>query len=188
MFFVETLEEQVVNQRLRDFYGNHVAVDKPRFRVAFSDDQYEKRYVEERMSEHGIIVPVKAIETCPKYAWLHGQWMVERLIPNFYKDVMEGEYVYECMWAFPENLPLNWEAVWKFVSDFHNVTRPNIPRSQKECDYIEAQQLEKEKKITRDMIDTTPLETSLNDGSAEYFSGKINYKPSEQDNKILGKG
>lgn len=182
MFFVETLEEQVINTRLRDIYGLHVAIERPRFRVAFSDDQHEKRHVEEITTEAGIIVPVNEIRLMPKYPWLYAQWIVERLIPNYYKDVMEGEYVYECMWAFPPDLPLNWEAVSRLLFEFHNVVHSR-PRNQKECDEAEAKSLEKEKTVIRDMIDTTPLETSLNDGSAEYYSGAIDYRPSVQDEK-----
>lgn len=186
MFFVETLEETVINQRLRDIYGTHVACGKAHFRVAFSNDQLENRFVGEEITEHGIIIEVNAIKTVKKYPWLDNQWMVERCMPNRHVDVIEGQYIYECMWAFPENLPLRWEPVFHFVSSFMQGPISNTPKTQKECDYQEAEHMAKEKAFVLNMLTTTPLETSLNDGSAEFYSGAIDYRPSEQEKKENG--
>ena len=171
---VETIEQTVINIRLEETYGRHPAINKARWRVAFSDDMLERRVVENELG--------KEIRTVRKYPWLEGQWVIERLIPNIYPDVVGGDYLYECAWALPESRALYWEPIRDFVSYIMS-GKTSAPKNQKECDALEQAQLEKAKQEVRDSIDTTVLETALNDGNAEYYDGRVDYRPSEQENK-----
>lgn len=169
-----------INNLLVLMYGTNVNISKANFRLIMAGNCFEKRAGE--LSLNGIYLrdDVKLVE---KYPWLDdGQWIVERLIPNPWSDVMEGGWTYECIYAFPNNLFPIWKAVDHVI---HCLFSPKGPRTQKEADYLEVERMEIEKKRIRNMLDTTTLETSLNDGSAMSFSNVkgIDYRPSKQEEK-----
>lgn len=169
------VEAKQINDRLQLMYGTNVNVNKANFRLILAGNCYEKRAGEIQLN--GIFLK-DAVKEIKKYPWLSdGQWIVERLIPNSFQDVMEGGWSYECIYAFPYNLFPIWRAIEHLI---HCLFNPSGPRTQKEADYNEAERILAEKQKIRDMLDTTVLETSLNDGNAISYSNTkgISYRPS----------
>lgn len=103
-----------INQRLRDFYGLDLESSNQRYRIVWSDDQYEKRRgTFNKITSNGIFInSTTGVMLVPKYKYIPHQWVLERLY-----DVPEGTDLiekksYEPIWAFGDNDPRNcWDAV-----------------------------------------------------------------------------
>lgn len=185
MNFAYIAETEITNERLKKLYGTHTVTNKANFRLVFADDQIEKRKGTFKQYYGDVFIrEVSGIQEVPKYPFFTGQWILERLVPNVMKDEIDGDYSYEPVYAFPQNIYPIWKAIDFFLFHLFN-PKANLPRTQKEADYQENERIEKEKQRTRDMLDTTPLETSLNDGSAMSYSNTqgIDYRPSKQGEK-----
>jgi hypothetical protein len=176
-----SIEAKVMNDRLLEMYGRHLSTDKANFRVTWSEDQFEKRFGTFNVYYGDVFVREEVgIRSVPKYEYLDHQWVVERLHPNYYKDVMEGEYIYEPLWAFPKNLPLKWEAIDYCVKmalkllpiDYEKRT----PQTEKEAINQDNQRKAEEVKEARreldNISDPSELELRLKDGDAVSLSGK----------------
>lgn len=181
MEFAHLEEVRIINERLEKIYGRHVAINKPIFRLVFGPDQIEKRLSTKSFYIGEIFLREQTgIFELPKYDYLTESgrvWIVERLISNQHPDVYDGNYTYEPVYAF-KIFPI-WRAV-EFM--LFNLFNPKGPKSQKEAEYRDNEKKEKEKAEIKNMLDTTPLETSLHDGSAKSFSNTegIDYRPSQQ--------
>lgn len=79
MELVETIES--INAQLVRFYGNEPqADDKPRFRVVFSDDQFEKRLTNQTDEGFDLLYP--EVRLLPKYRqYIQAKYILERLVP-----------------------------------------------------------------------------------------------------------
>ena len=191
MQLTQLTEAYVINNRLEEFYGKHTVANKARFRVVWSTEQIEKRRGTFNVFHGDIFLREETgIREVEKYPFFPNCWVVERLHGNVYPDVLDGEYIYEPLFTFPEGLPLNWRAVDLVVKHALKLVTidkdEDIPRTEKEAVHRYDKQIEKEKQNTRDMLDTTSLETALNDGNAISFSnteGK-DYRPSKLIEKI----
>lgn len=103
-----------INQRLRDFYGIDLDSSNQRYRIVWSDDQYEKRRGDfNHIDSNGQFQKlVSGVCLVPKYKYLPHQWVLERLY-----DVPEGTELiekksYEPVWAFGDKDPREyWDAV-----------------------------------------------------------------------------
>jgi len=186
------ITKEACNERLLEQFGRHLSTDLPRFRVVWAPDELEKRTTE--LTDAGLYVEgFKQIREMPKYRWLGDQWVVERLHANYHKDVFEGNYVYECLVAFPEGLPLKWEPV-EFACRKALSIIPNDdsvqPKTQKEAEYIDNEKKEKEKAAFRNMMDSTKLGSSLSDKNAQSYANNkgIDYRPSHQKAKEIVNG
>lgn len=170
-----SLEAQAINDRLLELYGKHISSDRPRFRVVWSDDQFEKRFGDFQVYAGDVYLRNEVgIREVPKYNWLENQWVVERLHDNYHQDVFDGVHTYEPLFSFPKNLPVSWEAidfVVKTALKLYTVDR-ELPKTEKEVLYRDEEAKKKESAEIRDMIELTPLQTSLNDGSAVSLTHK----------------
>jgi len=168
------IERNLINTKLENIYGKHVEANLARFRVTWAPDEIIQRHGEFWFSSGGVelSVPVNEIRTVPKYLNLGNQWIVERLIPNFYKDV-DGSYIYECLHAFPEGLPLNERAVDLLIGHiFRRVKGQTKGKlSAKDLAIQQAEHKEKEKQRVRDMIDLTATNIHLRTGSGVSLAG-----------------
>lgn len=78
MELVESIE--YINEQLIKRYGNEpFADDLPRFRVVFSDEQFEKRWVTHTPEGFELIHP--AVSEVPKYWYIKAKYILERLVP-----------------------------------------------------------------------------------------------------------
>lgn len=166
--------KETINQRLLDLYGTHPATTRARWRIIFSDDELITRRGEFEDYVEGTDVFLRKVvetRTLPKYPWLDGQWVVERLIPNRFQDLMEGDYMYECAIAFPKGLPLNWNAIHLFVNTV--MTGKERPKSPSELESEEKAHWNKAKTEMRDALGNfTVLGTLFGDKSAVVLPGK----------------
>lgn len=183
----QTVEADIINKRLGRIYGRHTDCDKQRFRVVFSNDQIITRYGTFNDYLEGTEIFIRTVtETrqVKKYPHLHERWIVERLIPNTYSDT-EGEkgtnYIYECLYAFPEGLSLNWRAVDFLIAHIFKRVKGQdklrLAKTEKELQYLEDGEREKRRQEIRDAIDSTPLQVMLHDKSATSL---VNMKEFEE--------
>jgi hypothetical protein len=173
-------ELEVLNNRLLSLYGRHIASDNQLFRVVWAPSQLEKR--KRLIDDEGRDIINGPILEIPKYYWMGNQYVVERLQENERQDVFEGSYIYECLYAFPEGLPLNWEAINRCCKiALEIIPKDDRPRTEKEARYQDDQKKEKEKQAFKNLIDTTPLDTALHDKNALSYSNTkgIDYRPSQ---------
>jgi hypothetical protein len=110
-----------LNQQLIDLYGIDTATGQAQWRIVWSDDQLEKRRTD--YSPSGIKLPHPMVYELPKYSYIKGLYVLERLVvipqPN-QDDLPDAKLSYEPMWVFQDAkgdyLPPHIQAS-KFVID-----------------------------------------------------------------------
>src|SRR5690348_12446246 len=99
MEFTHLEEVRIINERLATIYGNHVAINKPNFRLVFGPDQIEKRLATKSAYIGYVFLREETgIFELPKYEYLTEDgrvWIVERLVANQHLDIYDGNYTYE---------------------------------------------------------------------------------------------
>ena len=94
----ETIES--INKKLLDNYGTEFG-DAPRFRVVFSEDQYEKRMTDHTDEGFELIFP--EVRMLPKYKqWIKEKYILERLIPIIGETDLVTKVSYEPAWVFQD--------------------------------------------------------------------------------------
>lgn len=94
-------EIKKINRQLEAHFGINTDDMKPMWRVAWSDDQYEKRMTDR--TDAGIYLLYPEVRELPKYQWVKHRWMLERLIavPEMNRtELADVKTSYECVWAF----------------------------------------------------------------------------------------
>lgn len=108
----------VINQRLVDYFGKFD--DKPKWRIVFSEDQYENRLgTYNDYTREGIFLrEVTEVRLVPKYKqWIHKKWVLEKLVevPEVCQDEILSRLSYEPIWVFEDKkgnpLPPIWIAI-----------------------------------------------------------------------------
>jgi hypothetical protein len=96
----ETIE--YINQKLIDEYGYELnAGGLPKFRVVFSDDQFEKRLTE--YTDEGFQLLQPEVRLLPKYKqWIHAKYILERIIPIVGETDLTTKVSYEPAWVFQD--------------------------------------------------------------------------------------
>ena len=110
--------QEYVNRKLVEEYGL-VGGKDPRYRVVWSDDQFEKRKgkVNQFDANGNFIRMIDGIQLRPKYDYLPHTWVLEvwQPTPAAGPDIILEPVFYEPMWSFRDNegnpLPLVWKAV-----------------------------------------------------------------------------
>ena len=104
-FISPKADVDVFNTRLADTYGRD-DLKRPRFRLVFSEDEYEKRI--------GNFKGQIGIELAKKYTYIKSKWVMEYLI-----DCPDEINTYEPFFVFQtkneEALPVSWKALQKLV-------------------------------------------------------------------------
>jgi len=176
----DSIDAQNFNNKLRERYGIHVETLLPHFRIVFSDEQYEKQYGTHRIfSEGGIFLRGETgVRNAPKYGWLDGQWVIERLHPNNFQDVFEGAFTYEPLYAFKKGLPLNYdimELVVKAALKIIPVDVPAsvVPKTREQAQYNHNEKMSKESSDILNKLDGTAIQSALHDGGAVTVPNKV---------------
>jgi hypothetical protein len=87
-----------INKKLISHYG--VELDgRPKFRVVFSEDQYEKRWTD--CTDEGFELLHPEVRLLPKYKqWIREKYILERLIPITGETDLTVKISYEPCWVF----------------------------------------------------------------------------------------
>lgn len=151
-------EVEVINERMTRLYGLHTVKNLPNYRVVFADEKYtEKRSGTFSVHAGDIFLREETgIREVEKYPWCRNQWVVEGIIPNPHNDVYEGDYIYNIVWAFPENLPLNWLAVMRVMHAVFNHVKTFRPKNQQEISDEENLKLAARKAEARNLLEDIP--------------------------------
>ena len=92
-----------INKKLLEEYGTEF-VNSPRFRVVFSEDQYEKRWTNYTDEEFELIHP--EVRLLPKYKqFIQAKYILERLVPvpEEVETDLTTKISYEPAWVFQDN-------------------------------------------------------------------------------------
>lgn len=157
-------EAKVINERMARLWGHHLIVNKPNYQIVFADEQLtEKRCGTFDLYAGDIFLREETgIREVEKYPWVRGQWIIESLVPNPHPDVYDGDYIYNIIWAFPENLPLNWNAILKLMNAiFLNLSQKKARRTEQDDYEIEKRRIKEAKIRMRHELENIP-EKGLN--------------------------
>lgn len=89
-----------INKRLLDEYGSDIS-NKPRFRVVFSDSQYENRIMTH--SDKGLELIHPEVRLVSKYKqYIRHRYILERLTPIVGETDLVEKISYEPVWTFQD--------------------------------------------------------------------------------------
>ena len=92
---IESIDEKLLNEFGTEF-GN-----APRFRVVFSEDQFEKRWT--NTTDEGFELLQPEVRLLPKYKqWIREKYILERLIPIIGETDLVTKVSYEPAWVFQD--------------------------------------------------------------------------------------
>ena len=96
----ETIES--INERLLGEFGVELnAGGMPRFRVVFSEDEYEKRLTD--CTDEGFQLLTPEVRLLPKYKqWIREKYILERLVPIVGETDLVSKVSYEPSWVFQD--------------------------------------------------------------------------------------
>src|ERR1043166_1123060 len=113
---------ETLNERLENTYGKYE--NFPRWRIVYSEDQYEKRLTHYTSEGFELLSPV--MMELPKYKqWIHNKYILELImpIPEFQRHEVVGVLSYEPVWVFEDGrgrpLPPKWEAIQLIIKTVH---------------------------------------------------------------------
>ena len=94
----EPIEE--INKKLIQEFGYELT-GQPRFRVVFSEDQYEKRWTD--FTDDGFELLTPEVRLLPKYKqWVRAKYILERLVPVVGETDLVTKVSYEPAWVFQD--------------------------------------------------------------------------------------
>jgi hypothetical protein len=94
----ETIEN--INKKLKEEFGYELD-GRPRFRVVFSDDQFEKRWIQ--FTDEGFPLLEPEVRELPKYRqFIQQKYILERLVPVIGETDLTEKMSYEPCWVFQD--------------------------------------------------------------------------------------
>jgi hypothetical protein len=89
-----------INKKLTEEYGYEFG-NKPKFRIVFSEDEYEKRWT--NYTDEGFELLEPEVRLLPKYKqYIKAKYILERLIPVTGETDLLDKISYECLWVFED--------------------------------------------------------------------------------------
>lgn len=90
-----------INRRLSEEFGLELD-GRPRFKVVFSEDEYEQRLTD--YTDEGFILPFPEVRRLPKYKqYAHAKYILERLVPILGETDLLEKVAYEPIWTFQDS-------------------------------------------------------------------------------------
>lgn len=90
-----------INEKLLNEYGTEFG-KSPKFRVVFSEDQFEKRVMD--YTDEGFELLIPEVRLVPKYKqWIKAKYILERLVPAPEDSDLTVKVSYEPLWTFQDN-------------------------------------------------------------------------------------
>jgi len=106
---------EVLNTRLVDYFGIDTITGMAIFRISLADEQFEMRLTDS--TDSGILLLHPEVRKLPKYQWLKGLYLIERLvlIPDVNQNELPSQKLsYEPLFVFWDKdqkyLPPKWEV------------------------------------------------------------------------------
>lgn len=113
---------ETLNERLINIFGKFNG--QPKFRIVWSEDQYEKRLT--KYSKEGLELLQPQMVELPKYKqWIHNKYILEQLVPVPENQLHEltTALSYEPLWVFEDNqgnaLPPKWQAIHLLIHNLY---------------------------------------------------------------------
>lgn len=172
MLLREPIEE--INKKLKEEFGCEFG-DSPRFRVVFSEDQYEKRWTNYTNEGFELIMP--EVRLLPKYKqYIRERFVLERLVPVVGETDLTTKVSYEPAWVFQDKhgnyLPPFYDGckyvVESIFAAMHSSTKGYFAKY-KDPNITEEARLAQIKKVEEELFGN---ETSTTDALA-YGSGIV---------------
>ena len=89
-----------INAKLIEEFGYELD-GRPRFRIVFSEDEYEKRITS--YTDEGFELPVPEVRLLPKYKqYIHQKYILEHLIPMAGETDLVEKMCYNPIWTFQD--------------------------------------------------------------------------------------
>lgn len=155
---------ETLNKRLEEYFGKD-DLNRPIWRLVWSNEQYEKRLT--NYSKEGLELITPVVMELRKYPYIKDRYILERLVlvPEFQQSELPISKVsYEPMWTFEDKhgnpLPPKWEpiklvidtiylALGKEVSGYPKYRDPDSGKTPKE---LIADEQERIKKLQEDLF------------------------------------
>ena len=158
----------ITNRRLLDKYGTNLS-GMARYRVVFTNDQFEKRKSTFRDFHNGVVLirEVEEVRTVPKYPYAKDCYILEAL------NRCEGEEVldhngYEPLFIFRDKNDNPLDPVWRVIEMVVHVSLHPEKLSPSDFDDKERKEYEKELEYLEQYLDNQSPEiaSALHDGVA----------------------
>lgn len=165
---IERINEQLIADFGREFNG------QPKWRVVFSDDQFEKRWTVHNDKGEELINP--EVRELPKYRqYVHQKYVLERLVPVTGQTDLTTKISYEPAWVFQDkngNYLPPWFEGCKFVieSIYSQISKAGNHRKFVDPDQTEEGRLAKLEKMESELFGN---ETDTTD-ALHYKTGVTN--------------
>jgi hypothetical protein len=154
---ISNLEQVVsINKTLERLYNRHPVKPLPNFRLVFAGEQFEKRKGTFSVYSGDIFLREETgIREVKKYRYLDDDiWVIERLVANTHTDVMEGDYVYEPVYAFPKIDHVPPVRAIIFFMNMMFLVGGTQPKNEKEAIAQDNVKKSQETKKVREILDT----------------------------------
>lgn len=122
---------ETINKRITDYYGLFESQSK--FRLVWSNDQYERRKIDETPEGLKLLNPI--IATVPKYMYARNRYILEKItpVPEQYIDSVGGlKLSYEPIWVFEDHKGEPVTPSWRLISLLFKSVEESFDRSQRE--------------------------------------------------------
>jgi len=171
---IVTEQIKSLNRRLLDIFGRWE--DYPRFRIVFSDDEFETAFgTYNDYTDGGIFLrEVTEWRKVPKYrTYIHSKWILETIvsIPVVNQRELYDKVSYECIWVFEDKdhnaLPPKWEVIELVIYSLYQQAAKSIGVKYKDPEINEPIH-ERDKRIKR-------LESELF-GNESEITDALHYK------------
>jgi hypothetical protein len=158
-----------INKKLENLYGKTLD-GKPRFRVVWSDEQFEFRKGEFNEYSGPIFIrTVKGVKRVPKYSYIKERWVFEMYCEGSavnVPDLVAETSTYEPMYVFQSGKGEYLEPLLKVCQAFvFNYLHPECNPDQRRAYYeeIEIREFDNEVKYFENTLDTPYLADRLHD-------------------------
>lgn len=144
------LTVELVNKRLLQDYGRFSTTDKPMWRVIWSEDQMEKRWVTHTKDGFAYLEP--EVQLVPKYRqYIQDKYVLERIValPEFIENDLVEQVSYEPVWVFEDKhgnaLPPIWPAVRLVVEQVYKAAAVQVGRKYVDPDEAKSKMTKEER-------------------------------------------
>lgn len=158
-----------INKRLISEFGRELN-GKPKFRVVFSEDQYEKRITE--FTDEGFELLQPEVRLLPKYKqWVKAKYILERFVPVVGETDLLDNMSYEPVWVFQDKngnyLPPFFEGCSLIIEGLYERTKKTSFAKYKDESVSKEARLAEVERVERELFGN---ETDVGDALA-YGSG-----------------